>query len=580
VKWRSRFLTVGAVFACVVYDPDATAADAKRVALLSVAVLCVASALFIDKIDRSQLQLSPSLRWGVAFFVLSAISLAWGRSPGWLDLGTWSGALGVGWAAAQSGEREARTTVRWVSVLVGAIVSSWALAAFAMGHRGFGIHAGQGNPNWLGLLLAIALPLSLDASADDSRQVRLLSGFSVMVQVVALFLSHSRVGWIAAGVSVAMAVVAAVRFRQRSMLVNFGALAVGLALSGAIGMSARGSALARNGSSVVNRLVDPADKPNDAPPARAIEGRVWIWRSSLDAVRQSLPLGAGLGGFGHAYLDAQGQRLTAMTPRSAARHFVNATTAHHDFVQVAVESGPLASLALLGCLALAGLSFLRARWQAGAGALVALLVCMMGDSPLRQPAPCVLVALVLAALPRGAARLRWSRYMPIGVLAVLGALLMVAMRTWLATRVLTAAERAEPTKRGLLFLRAIAIAPKAGEAQLAHGLHALASGQLSEASTALTTADPLLANVGTRTALGEVRLAEGSSGASDAFLSAIAWHPGSLRARMGLAESYRRGRKLEAAEEQAHIAVSLAPGEPRAIELYESILAERIDSLP
>jgi Tfp pilus assembly protein PilF len=96
----------------------------------------------------------------------------------------------------------------------------------------------------------------------------------------------------------------------------------------------------------------------------------------------------------------------------------------------------------------------------------------------------------------------------------------------------------------------------------------------------LTKSDALLANVGTRTALGQARLVEASRTASDAFLSALAWHPGSLRARVGLAESYRQAHKLQAAEEQARIAVSLAPGEPRVIELYESIAAERVDDVP
>ncbi len=581
MSWRSRLLVVGASLACVVYDPDATAADPKRVALLMFAMVCVAASLLLAKIEQHELRYAAPWRWGGAFLALSALSLAWGRSPGWLDLGTWCGALGVAWASARSGEATARTTVRRVAVLVGTIVSSWALVAFALGHRGFGIHAGQGNPNWLGLLVAIALPLSLDADAQDSRQVRVLSWLSVVAQVVALFLAHSRVGWVAAGLAVAMAVASAVRLRQRSMVPTFAALAVGLALSGAIAARDRGSEAAPKGVHAVNSLVEPTDKPTDAPPIRAIEGRMWIWRSSLEGARQSLPLGAGLGGFGHAYLDAQGQRLATMNPRSAARQFVNATTAHQDFLQVAVESGPLAGLALLGCLALAVRAFLRARWVAGAGAIVALSVCMMGDSPLRQPAPCVLAALVLAALPRGApvALPKWLNYLSIGALAGLGVLLMLATQAWLGTRLLTAAERADPVKRATLLARATSIAPKLGEAHLSRGLHALSIGQLSESSSCLMKADVLLANVGTRTAIGEARLAEGSSAASDAFLSALAWNPGSLRARMGLAESYKRARKLDGAEEQARIAVSLAPGEPRAIELYESIVMDRIDDL-
>ncbi len=566
-----------AVIACVAYDPDAAAAEPKRALLVLFALVCMCLPRQpAVEADRARHAPHAALRFGVAFLALSAISFLWGRSSGVLDLATWCGAAVIGFTAARDDALDARRAAQIVALFVAAIVSAWALFAFAMGHRGFGVHAGQGNPNWLGMLLAIALPLSLDWPVGRGR---VLAMAAVAIEVPALFVSHSRVGWAAAGIAAVLVVGSAAFARRREAVLMIVSLGIGCAFAGAIAATERPKgAVAR--TSVAAEVVDAADRQTEATPVRSWEGRVWIWRNAIDAARTSMPMGVGLGGFGHAYLDAQGKRLAALQPRSAARHFVNATTAHQDFLQIAVESGPLAVLALVACLSLATLALLRAGWIQGAASLVAFAIAMMGDSPMRQPGPCVLVCLVLFGLPKGEGRapLRWSRILIVSVLLAHAGLLAVATQQWLVSRLLTAAERADPRKREILLSRATSLAPRSGEAQLARGLHLLALGQGSESFISLMKSDDQLANAGTRTAIGEARLVEGSSVAADGFHSALQWHPGSLRARMGVAEAYRRTGKLALAEEHARIAVSLAPGESRAVELLESILAERIDA--
>ncbi len=558
-----------ATLACVAYDPDATAADPKRALLLLFAIVC--ASLPLSQFDW---RMRPPLRLGAVFLGLSAISVLWGRWSGVLDLATWCGAATLGWAAARGGEVDARASARIVAMFVGAIVSAWALLAFAMGHRGFGVHAGQGNPNWLGLLLAIALPLSLDWSPRQGRPLKMAV---VAIQVPAIFVSHSRVGWAAAAISVLLVVSVAAYARRREAALMLLALGIGCGI--ALGIAASDRAAATK-IVTAKELLDAPDRQVEATPLRSLEGRIWIWRNSIDAARENLPFGVGLGGFGHAYLDAQGKRLGELSPRSAARQFVNATTAHQDYLQVSVESGPLTLLVLAACLASALVALFRARWVSGAAAILAFALCMLGDSPMRHPAPCVLICLVLFGLPKGdgAPDGKWSIWLTVCARLSLAGLLAMSTECWMASRALTSAERADPASRVRLLSRATSLAPWSGEAHLARGLHLLGQGQLHESAICLTKADRHLANVGTKTAIGELRLAEGSPVAVDAFRSALAWHPGSLRARMGLAEAYRRCGKLASAEEQARVAVSLAPGESRAIDLLESILADLIDA--
>jgi tetratricopeptide (TPR) repeat protein len=208
---------------------------------------------------------------------------------------------------------------RLAGAITGTGAAAIAIASAAAGARGMHLHAGQGNPNWLGLLVAVTLPLTIDLAMTKRSRAAALG---VCAQAIALYLSHSRVAWGAALVACAPFAF----FR---------------------GARARVIAAALLGAALV---ASPALAQTDVPADLALAGREWIWRMTANAASGALPFGAGLGGFGHAYLDAQGVALAGRTPAEAARSFVNATSAHEEYLQAAAESGPFAALALVAWL--------------------------------------------------------------------------------------------------------------------------------------------------------------------------------------------------------------------------------------
>src|SRR5205814_7300688 len=107
----------------------------------------------------------------------------------------------------------------------------------------------------------------------------------------------------------------------------------------------------------------------------------------------------GLGGFGHAYLEAQSRALAQLPVAEASRAFVLAQTAHSDWLQGAVESGLLAPLLLGFAVISAVRAHARGQWAAGVAVTVAFAVIGFADAPLRHPGVLVPWILALAALP-------------------------------------------------------------------------------------------------------------------------------------------------------------------------------------
>lgn len=569
-------LAVGASVACLAYDPRAAGAEPKRALALVVALVAI-GALVVEerRPPRPELRLPLASIAAAGFVALALLSAAFGLPSGLLDLAPWIAAAGLAAAAARLGKGSAVRVARLAGAVVGGGASLLAIGAFARGGRGFDLHGGQGNPNWLGLLLAVCLPLTIDAAGSLARARRTrplaVAATLVLAEAVALYLSHSRVAWCATLLALVFAVVVHLRDRARRWLA-VSAVGAALALAVLVATAARTQAHA-----------DVDAISSDAPAGVSVAGRVWIYRVTLAASGRALPLGRGLGRFGHAFLDAQGESLQPLPPAEAARRFVNATTAHNDVLQAAVESGPLAALLLAAAVVAAAVTHARGRWLAGAAVFVALGVTMLGDSPLRQPAIVILAALAIGALPARGARVRLPFAARRAALVALGALmswmLAASVRAWIATTVRMAARESAPAVRLRELVQSASIDRGSGEALLELGLAELAMGDAEPALRHLERSRALLANVGTDVALGEAFLAsDDAERALTAYRRALARSPGSARAHAGVAEAQRALGRLDEAEQAATVARNLLPGDARVRALLDRIREARMDA--
>ncbi|MCC6557549.1 MAG: O-antigen ligase family protein [Polyangiaceae bacterium] len=616
-------LGAGAAAAALLYDPAASAADAKRAALLVAAIAALSAALGAEGAPRGARPGAPNVEPGFGaegaprearpgapnvepalgapvslwcgFVAWSAVSLAWGVPAGTGKLGVWVAAAGLALAAR---EVDARRAAQVAGAGIGGGSALFAMAQLAGGSRGFAIHGGHGNPNWLGLALAIALPLSIDLAATLRREGARawpVAATLAALEVPALYLSHSRVAWAAAALTLLPWGVAGLARARGGSWARAGAI---LAVVVGAGTAAVAGAHADTDAAAATAADAGADRAaatgaRDVPVAAAWEGRTWIWRASADAARRALPLGEGLGGFAGAYLDAQRARLAPLSPAAASRRFTNATTAHCDWLEAAIEGG-LPGLALLAAAIVAGIAAAwRARWSAGAAAIAAAAIAALGDSPFDQPACCALVALALAAsapasapassaasAPRPRRRARARRLAAHLAALVAAALLLAAgARTWLAARRITRARDAAPPLRLTLLERAARLDPSSGEAALALGLARLELGDAEGALRDLERSRPLLANVGTDVAIGNAHLARGAPDrAAAAYARALAWNPGSFRAHANLTEALTQLGRLD--EAAAHLAAARAlwPGHPKLALIAERLRRARVDA--
>lgn len=559
-------LALAVSVAALAYDPSAAAAEPKRVLLLLVALATLGFCL-----TRSAALGASKAAWAwVALSGWSTVSLLWGNASGLRDLGTWIAGAALIASASFLRDKDRKTLAGLASLLVGGGASLLALVQLLSGARGIFVHGGEGNGNWLGLLLAVSLPLAIDCVwrswKDAAPWLRASGVASVALQSVSLLLSHSRVAWIA----LAIALIAWVMTSRTSLAKRAAAVACAVSLLVVVAWTGRGAPAAGS-----DRLAPPAD----VQVGTAWEGRVWIWQTSAHVARESLPLGTGMGRFSQRYLEAQGTRLGLLEPKMASRKFANAQTAHNDWIQVLAETGPLGLLLLaLGWLWALQSSW-RMRWGGSVASLVALAVCAWGDSPLRQPAIVALLCLSLGALPAQwqvkVSAFRWG-----AVAASVGTALLLACATsgWIASRWVTRA-RAEASEQSLLTLQqARRVDPRSGEAAFALGIAWLEAGNPQLAIQHLEESKPLLANVGTDIAIGNAWMqASRYASAVDAYRSAITLHPGAFRAHANVAEALRVSGRLDEARHHLAIAKALWPGNPHLPELEERLRESSLD---
>ena len=540
----ATFFAISAALAGLAWDPGAPAADPKRFLVMLVAVVALAA----HHRRAHPPEIAPASLLFVGFVAASALSLCWGRGGGWRDLLTLAGAALLVVAASQRSRDEAAAIARITATVLGGAAALWALAQVMMGARGLAIHGGQGNPNWLGLLLAATLPLSLSAvlrAGCETRGKRLFAMLA-LAQIPALLLARSRTAWIA------LAVAAVAGLADRRLPIRR-SVAVGLALA--------------TGAAVTLIFVGA-----QFGALRSLEGRAWIWRIAARAAIDALPWGQGMGAFPRLFLDGQSSALAALPIGEAGRRFVNATTAHNEWLQIAMETGAPGLALFVAAIGCGIVACRRAGARAEAATLIAFAVSAIADSPLRQSGAVIPMALALACAPRTvrlAPRPVLGRVVSpaLGLLAA-AALLPIAGSTWLGARLATAARDADPDRKLALLSRAAAIDPRSGAIAFALGLAHLERGEPVAALVDLERSRPLLAQVGNEVAIGNAQLLAGDAGAAAAaYDRALRLDPGSFRARVNLVVALRRLGRDADADLQLRRARRLWPHHPALAEI-------------
>jgi tetratricopeptide (TPR) repeat protein len=535
-RWH-RALPAAIAASALAFDPGAASAKTPKLALIGVLTI---AALVLSL--RRKLRIPGAALLWLATVGWLAISLAWSPRPSTRLLLAWagSGALAIVLGAVSESERRAlagRAAAIMIAISSGAAAVSWMLGA-----RGIAVHGLMGNPNWLGLVVAVAMPLAVGHLAHTTNHERTLIVVSLALGVFGLMLGGSRVAMVGlAGAALTLPM------PRRRRAVALGAAAAGTGALIAIG------------------------------GLTSLRGRIWLGQVGIDAWLERPFRGHGLGGFGDAFLTAQGPRLAAMDVERAAQHFLYATNAHNDWLQLGIEGGVVALGLALVTFAVALLDLRDARWRAGMASLVVVAITMLGDAPLRQPAIALLLAFPLACSRRLAARRR-DLAMPAICLLAAVVLLPSAGTRWLAERTAARARDASPEDRLATLQKARRIAPDWSAPRLALAVTLLELGDGRAALEALDEAP--MTGLAPRLARGHARMLLGDHpGAVDAYQAALAIHPGSFRAHTNLAEALRRRGDLDAAAEQLRLATVLQPHHPKLTALAERIRRDRIDSM-
>jgi tetratricopeptide (TPR) repeat protein len=563
IRRLAPLLAVIAAASCLAYTSGASAGTTKR--LVALAGTAVVLAVSLTSGAGRVAGTNPAWLCGAGFVAWTALSAAWGAVGASSKLAIPLAALGLASVSASLGVERARRIAGFIALGVAAALALSVFATWAGGGRAFSLHAGQGNPNWAGLMLAVALPLAVSAPLPrGSERIRTAVRLGVgMMLSGAILITGSRTGMLSAFAG--LTIVALGRVRNRRWRVWALAGLVTLASALAFGTNATsGAEAARNAE-------------------HALRGRLWIHELTLRAASEHLPWGAGLGRFHEAFLAEQGRALAELSPAEAARRFQNATSAHQDFLEIALESGPVALVLFVCALILAFRQHFRLGFHAGAGSIAAFAMAALSDSPFREtPAP-ILIALVIAALPATSSlELPAHRACAFraGLLASAGLLLPQAVGAFAASLAQSDALEAAPARRLELLRHACSLDPTNAALALELGAARLELGHTDAAVHDLQRAERLDPEVASAVALGNALLARDAlSDAGAAYQRAIALNSGSFRARVGMAETLRRQGRFADAERHVSVAVALLPGDARARELLDRIREQRSDSI-
>ncbi len=545
VKGTSLGLAVAV--AVLAYEPLAPAVAPKLTLLLLVALGAVALAaprLLRRSAEATSVSTvsAPLVVW-LLLCGWSALSLSWASIPGSEAVGLWLAAAGIAVVLGAHERASAKFTAQLTATLIGSASASAALGAALLGARAGALHGGHGNPNWLGLVIACNLPLHAELAWQLRRRgsrAQWPAMLALLPCVVALILAASRTAWVA--LFVAVLIFARGRWRLPIAVLSAGGLALAW-------------------------LMDT--------PLQALRGRLWIWRGTLDVAVDSLPLGCGHGGFADAFLDAQGARLLELGHEQAATSFVNATTAHGDWLQLLAEAGPLALVLGVLALLLAALE-LHHSWRAAAATVVVVAVCALADAPLRLAGVVAPLLMIFASCKRLRPRPGDRAVLLLLLLGLIVSLPGACLR-WLTRHRISVAQHEDPPTRGASLRRAAVASPRSGRAALALGLALLEMGEPRTAQVHLQRSRKLLANLGTDLAIGNAQLMLGQTRAAIAsYRRALRRHPAFFRAHANLAEALRQAGRLDQAERHLALAQELQPHHPKLQQIAERLRRDRI----
>jgi O-antigen ligase len=223
------------------------------------------------------------------------------------------------------------------------------------------VYGTLGNPNFVGVLMAMTLPLTIATLAGASTAVRRRTAWAALaLQGGALIATGSRGAVL--GLSAAVAVYASLRWSRR---VRVGLAAVAIFAAVAI-------------------VVSPA-RPIDTTAA----GRLHLWRIAWPRVQEAPLVGLGPGAVTLHFPDWQ---RNAARQGVRDRRFAGLTDhVHNDYIETLVERGLLGLVSLVAPLVVLALQAIRmprpiAPVPAGAiAAVAACAACALVDFPLARP---------------------------------------------------------------------------------------------------------------------------------------------------------------------------------------------------
>jgi len=296
----------------------------------------------------------------------------------------------------------------------------------------------------------------------------------------------------------------------------------------------------------------------------ALQGRLFLYKNA-STVASGAPLaGHGEGGFGEAYLAAQGQDL--QSDRHHRTFWTNARHAHNVLLHLWSERGapPLFLLTLF-----LGLGLWRSRegpaWQFAL--LLGAAVSFMGSVSWAHVAFRLLASLLLGmGWSVNHRPVRCPRFRLAGA-AILAAL-VVFLPIWHAAGDLAFG-------RGDLEV-AHRLVPDNSRIQFALGQKQLAEGQEESARTLLVASLPGHPNIGTLLTLGNLETRARNFGAAEEwYRQVLAWKPDFAAAYANLAWLYHRWGKKLLSDRHLTRALSLRPSDPAILRISKQIFEER-----
>lgn len=235
----------------------------------------------------------------------------------------------------------------------------------------------------------VARPRAGNHRPQAARGKAALYFFLAMLLVLAVIFSHSRMGLVSCGGSLA-AMAMVLRLRRPDRAEPRGALGAGRILL--LLAASAGLMLWIGPEPVFTRFAQLSDQEG---PGAVVGGRLAVWADTLRLIRERPLAGVGLGAFEAAYTKVQTVNLDARVDY-----------AHNDYLQVAAEFGLAAALFFWAMIFALAARTLRACWApagrarqvialGATGALAALLLHSLTDFNLYIPANGLVFAVVL-----------------------------------------------------------------------------------------------------------------------------------------------------------------------------------------